>query len=228
MNLYALNVHTGEQLWNFSASQVDESRTFTGAIADGYLAFASYLDSTMYVFGKGQSTTSIEAPLTAVTLGQTLVIKGSVLDQSPAQPGTPCISPESMSGWMNYLHAQAPIPANTKGVPVSIDAIDPNGNPVHIADVVSDMSGTYSYMWQPDSVGKYTVTATFVGDGSYGSSYAETAVGVVNAPETTATPTPNTIVAATSADVMNSAIIVAIAVIIAVAIATVLLLRKRP
>jgi hypothetical protein len=157
-----------------------------------------------------------------------LVIKGSVLDQSPAQPGTPCISQQSMSSWMNYLHTQGPIPTNATGVPVSIDAVDPNGNPVHIADVISDMSGTYSYIWQPDKTGKYTVTATFMGDGSYGSSYAETAVGIVNAPETTATATPNPVVAATSSDVMNAALLVAIAVIIAVAIATVLLLRKRP
>jgi hypothetical protein len=227
-SLYCIDIFSGTKIWSFYASQLDQSRTFEGAIADGYLAFANQLDSTMYVFGKGQSQTTIDAPLTAVTLGQTLVLKGTVLDQSPAQPGTPCISPQSMSDWMNYMHTQAPIPTNATGVPVSIDAVDPNGNSVHIADTVSDMSGTYSYMWQPDKAGKYTVTATFVGDGSYGSSYAETAVGVVNAPETTATPTPLPAVAATSSDVMNAAIIVAAAVIIAVAIATVLLLRKRP
>jgi hypothetical protein len=181
----------------------------------------------MYVFGKGQSQTTIDAHLTAVTLGQTLVVKGTVLDQSPAQAGTPCISSQSMSDWVNYLHAQAPIPTNATGVSVSIDAIDPNCNPIHVTDVASDLSGAYSYMWQPDKVGKYTITATFAGDGSYGSSYAETAVGVVNPPETTANLTPLPAVSATSSDVMNAAILVAATVIIAVAIATVLLLRKR-
>ena len=103
------------------------------------------------------------------------------MDMSPAQPNTPCISKESMSVWMEHIHMQNPIPANVTGVPVSIDAIDPNGNYIHIADVTSDMSGTYSFLWTPDIAGKYTVTATFMGDDSYGSSYAETAVGVVQA-----------------------------------------------
>jgi hypothetical protein len=227
-SLYCIDVFTGEQKWSFYASQMDQSRTFEGAIADGYLAFANQLDSTMYVFGKGKSATTIDAPLTAVTLGQTVVLKGTVLDQSPGQPGTPCISPQSMGPWMNYLHAQAPIPTDVVGVQVSIDAVDPNGNSVHIADVTSDMSGTFSYMWKPDLAGKYTVTATFRGDDSYGSSYAETAVGVVNAPEPAVTPTPSTIVAATPTDVMNAALIVAVAVIVAVAAATVLLFKRRP
>ena len=38
---------------------------------------------------------------------------------------------------------QMPIPSDVVGVPVSIDAVDPNGNPVHIGDATSDMSGTY-------------------------------------------------------------------------------------
>ena len=50
------------------------------------------------------------------------------------------------------------------------------------------MSGTYSYVWTPDISGKYTITATFIGDDSYGSSWAEAAVVVVEAP---VTPTTN-------------------------------------
>jgi len=120
-----------------------------------------------------------------------MIIRGTVLAQSPAQPGTPCVSAESMSEWMNYLHTQGTIPSNIIGVPVSIDAVDPNGNFVHIANVVSDGSGVYSYLWEPEIEGKYAVTATFMGDDSYGSSYATTAVGVVEAP-VTSTPEPST------------------------------------
>src|SRR3972149_214650 len=101
----------------------------------------------MYVFGKGLSKTTVEAPLTAITQGQSIVIKGTVMDQSPAQPNTPCVSKESMSVWMEHLHMQNPIPADVTGVPVSIDVVDPSGHAVRIADVTSDMSGTFSYLW---------------------------------------------------------------------------------
>jgi len=71
----------------------------------------------------------------------------------------------------------------------SIDTTDSNGNPVHIADVTSDMSGTFGYMWTPSSTGLYKVTATFVGDESYGSSWAQTYIGVSSAASQTPAPT---------------------------------------
>jgi outer membrane protein assembly factor BamB len=226
LNLYCIDMFSGKQLWNFSASQVDQSRAFTGAIAEGYLVFGSQYDSTMYVFGKGKSATTIDAPLTAITKGQSIIIRGTVLDQTPAQPGTPCVSAESMSEWMNYLHTQGPMPSNIIGVPVSIDAVDPNENFVHIADVVADGSGVYSYMWTPELAGKYTVTTTFMGDDSYASSYATTVVGVVDAPQATPTPSPITGFATVN-DVMTYSSIVAIAVIIALALVAILLLKKQ-
>jgi hypothetical protein len=48
-------------------------------------------------------------------------------------------------------------------------------------------------MWEPEIPGKFTVMATFMGDDSYGSSYVETAVGVVEAPPATAAPEPTQI-----------------------------------
>ncbi len=180
--LHCINATTGEGIWNITGSQIP------GAIADGYLVAANMDDGYMYVYGKGKSTTTIEAPMTAIPLGESIVIKGTVLDMSPAQPGTPCVSKESMSGWMEYLHMQRPIPADVTGVPVSLDTLDPNGNFIHIGDVTTDMSGMFSYMWTPEIPGKFTVIATFMGDDSYGSSYAETAVGVTEAPEEPPTP----------------------------------------
>jgi hypothetical protein len=162
-----------------------------GAMADGYLT-VSGSDGNMYVYGKGKSVTTISAPQTAITKGQTLIVSGTVLDQSPAQPGTPCVSKDSMTTYMEYLHCQMPLDGlwhneTVTGVPVSLDAIDPDGINVHIADVNSDAGGTFSYMWKPEKIGKYTVTATFKGDDAYGSSWAETAVGVAAAPQTTDT-----------------------------------------
>ena len=77
---------------------------------------------------------------------------------------------------------QTTAPSNITGVPVSIDAVDPNGNYVHIGDTTSDMSGTFSYTWAPTITGDYKITATFGGSQSYGSSYAETHAVVVSAP----------------------------------------------
>ncbi|XHH10149.1 MAG: PQQ-binding-like beta-propeller repeat protein [Candidatus Bathyarchaeia archaeon] len=226
LKLFALDVFSGQELWNFSGSECGGGRSFTGAIADGYLAWASSLDSIMYVFGKGKSAVTIEAPLTTITLGQSLVLKGTVLDQSPAQPSTPCVAKESMNAWMNYLHNQGDYPSEVFGVPVSIDAVDPNGNFIHIADVTSEGNGMFSYIWEPEIAGKYSVTATFMGDDSYGSSYSQTAVGVVEAPQATTTPVQIANYATTS-DVMTYSLVAAVAVIIAVALAVVLLLKKR-
>ncbi|MEM2098472.1 MAG: PQQ-binding-like beta-propeller repeat protein [Candidatus Bathyarchaeia archaeon] len=181
--LFCLNATTGEMLWDFSGGGT------VGAIADGYLTFDSRYSGHLYVFGKGKTKTTVSAPQTAVTLGQSVVITGSVLDMSPAQPSTACVSKESMTAWMEYLHMQKPIPSEVKGVPVSLDAVDPNGNWQHIGDVVTDgLTGTFGYMWKPEIAGKYTVTATFMGDDSYGSSFATTYVGVAEAPPATATP----------------------------------------
>ncbi len=193
--LHCINATTGEGIWNITTGQlvwntiwfglggIPGSRYFQGAVADGYLALTNEYDGYLYVYGKGPSATTVTAPKTAISLGESVVIEGTVLDMSPGQPGTPCVSKDSMAGWMEYLHMQAPIPADVTGVPVSLDTLDPNGNFVHIGDVTTDMSGMFSHMWTPEIPGKFTVIATFMGDDSYGSSYAETAVGVVEAPE---------------------------------------------
>ncbi len=180
---------TGEFQWKLSGTRMQ-----AGAAADGYLTAASNYDGTMYVLGKSQSKTSVSGPQTAISQGSSIVLTGTVLDQAPASTGTACVSDESMSTWMDYLHMQMPIDGiyhniTITGVAVSLDAVDPNGNYIHIGDTVSDMSGTYSFVWEPENVGKYTVTATFMGSKAYGSSYGETAVGVVAAPEQTAAPT---------------------------------------
>jgi len=58
----------------------------------------------------------------------------------------------------------------------------------------------FKKMWTPEVPGEYTVIATFMGDDSYGSSYAETAVGVVEAPE----PPPEPVTPATEPEVQEN------------------------
>jgi hypothetical protein len=198
-----------------------------GAIADGYLTAANNYDGYMYVFGKGKSATTVTAPDTAITLGNSLVIKGTVTDQSPAQPGTAAVSDASMSDWMAYLHLQNPMPTNTTGVQVSLNIVDANGNFRNIGNVVTDTSGTFSLMWQPDIVGKYTVIASFAGTESYGSSWAQTAFGAVEPPQVTPTSQPVINLPPTEMyfALSTAAIIAAIAIIGAILL---LAVRKRP
>ena len=216
--IHCINITDGTGLWTVTGCMTP------GAIADGYLTAGNSYDGYTYVFGRGKSATTIQAPLTAINPGQSVVLTGTVLDQSPAQPGTPCVSAASMGDWMSYLHMQMPIPTDVVGVPVSLDALDPNGNYIHIADVTTDMSGTYSFIWKPDLTGKYVVTATFAGDDSYGSSYAETAVGIV---EGVVTPAPTTS-ALTMPPFETYFIATAAIMVIAIAVATILILRKKP
>jgi hypothetical protein len=216
--LHCVNATTGEGLWSITGPMQP------GAIADGYLTAANGYDGYMYVFGKGKSSSTIEAPLTSVTLGQKAVLKGTVIDQSPGQPGTPCVAKESITEWMDYLHMQHTVPANVKGVSVSIDIVDPNSNFFHIADVTTDgYSGTFGYEWEPEVPGLYTVTATFIGDDSYGSSFATTYVSVGEAPAATATPPP----AQTPIDYMPMMYALLAVGIIAIVLMLVLLFRKR-
>ncbi len=235
--IHAINMTNGENIWQLPGTQTgstDGSRVFQGAISDGYLAYSNAYDCIEYIVGKGLSQTTITSPDVTVPVGSGLVIKGSVLDKSPGQPGTPCVSKDSMTTQMEYLHWQMPIDGiyhnlTITGVPVSIDAIDPNGNPVHITTVTSDgYSGTFAYTWAPTIAGNYKVTATFTGDDSYGSSFAATYTTVVSATTTTApTPTASPLNLATTTDLMTYIVAGVIAIIIAIAIVGVLMLRKR-
>ena len=218
-SMNCINATSGQGVWNITGAMS------AGQVSDGYLTASNAYDGYTYVFGKGQSATTISAPQMQITAGQKAVISGTVLDQSPAQPGTPCVSDDSMSAWMDHLYAQQPIPANVNGVPISIDTIDPNNNPVHIGDTTSDVSGTFSYTWAPTIAGDYKITATFMGSNSYGSSYAETHTTVVNAPATSPTPTINSQSSQQPIELYFA--ISTIAIIVAIAIVGMLLLRKR-
>ncbi len=141
-------------------------------------------DGYQYVIGKGESETTVTAPKTSIPRGTALTIEGTVLDLSPAQPGTPCVSQESMGTQMDYLHMQMPIDSvwhNTTitGVPVTLTAMGPTGNYIDIGTVTTEgYYGTFGLSWTPTAEGTYKILATFAGDESYGSSGAATYVTV--------------------------------------------------
>jgi hypothetical protein len=119
---------------------------------------------------------------------------------------------------------QHDIPANVTGVLVSLDTVDPNGNAVHIGEVTTDMSGTFKMAWAPKVPGVYSITATFMGDDSYGSSWAET--GVLAQSATTA-PSQTSTAEIIQAPMEMYFIASTAAIIVAIAIVGLLLLRKR-
>jgi hypothetical protein len=175
-----IDVSTGKEIWSFGMNGMTFLRRGGLVVADGYATLAGE-DGVMYTFGKGKSETTVSAPQLPLALGQKALLTGTILDLSPAQPGAPCVSKESVAAQMEYIHLQTSIggilgDVMMIGVPVSLDVLDPNGNYYNIGMVTSDgYSGTFAYDgWTPDVAGLYAITATFMGDESYGSSYATT------------------------------------------------------
>ncbi|MCK5628236.1 hypothetical protein KAI12_02105, partial [Candidatus Bathyarchaeota archaeon] len=171
-----VDLESGEELWSIPFYGSHWSRN--PAIADGILVWSNTYDNQIYAFGKGQTAVTVEAPLTAVPDGTGVMIRGTVTDQSPGAKDTPAIADASMSEWMQYLYMQFPMPMDATGVPVTLDAVGPDGSFISIGTVNSDASGMFKKMWTPPSEGEYTIIATFAGSGAYWSSYAETSLGV--------------------------------------------------
>jgi len=152
------------------------------AIADGKLVANSEYDNLIYTIGKGPSATTVTGPENVQPLGTPVLLKGTVTDQSPGAKDTPAIADEYMSEWMEYLYMQQRCPKDAEGVEVVLETLDPNGNLYEIDTVTSDASGMFKLMWEPSVPGEYTIIATFEGSDSYYRSYAETAIGVTEAP----------------------------------------------
>jgi hypothetical protein len=226
--IYALDEFTGKELWEMDGY-------FTGAaIADGYLVTQNQYDNQIYCFGKGPSATTVSASPKIVGVGSSVLIEGDVTDQSTGQTGTPAISDTSMGGWMAYLKEQQTMPATVTGVPVTIFAIGPDGKESQIGQTTSDVSGHFAFMWTPPGTGVYKIAVSFGPTDSYGSSYAETAVGVTSAspaphgsPTTSPSASPSTSPTGQTGSVPWVIIVVAVAVIVIIIAAAVILTRRK-
>jgi hypothetical protein len=188
-------------------------------------------DGFTYVFGKGKSATTVTAPNVVMPKGNGIVIQGTVLDLSPAQPNTPCVSKESMALQMEHIHNQMPIDGiwhneTLTGVPVSLIALDANGTVFDIGKVATNgYYGTFGAEWTPPNEGTYQIIASFDGDDSYVSSAAATTISVGPEPATPQIPEATPPTDLTPLYYGLAAGIVA--VIIAIAVATLLILRKH-
>jgi hypothetical protein len=186
----------------------------------------------------GSSATQVTAPQTAITAGNAVVIQGTVMDTSPGTQqaiqkadfpnGVPVASDTSMKEWMGYVYQQQTKPTNFTGVPVSIDAIDPNNNLIHLGTTLTNANGLFGYVWQtPNIPGQYTITTTFAGTNGYWPSNAQTMMDIQETPSATTAPI------LTSASPVDTYFVPAVIAIIAViiigfALMALLTLRKRP
>jgi hypothetical protein len=220
--LTCLDAFTGDVIWqmpNYMRAQL--------AISSGYVVASNLYDNQWYTYGKGPSSTTVTASPKVSTYGSSVLIEGTVTDQSPGAPGTPAIADKDQQPWMEYLYMQQTKPTNVSGVEVSLNTWDPNGNYVNIKNVTSDSSGTYSYLYTPEVPGQYTIIASFAGSKSYGSSTATTTIGVSETPATSPTPTA---IPASVADTyfVPATIGIIIAIALVIALQVVILLKRRP
>jgi len=191
-----LNASTGAEIWKLD-SYTGEFFNTAYAVADGYAVWLNGIDNRIYSVGQGPSQTTVSAPQAGITLGNSMIISGSVIDTSagtkgPEQiarfpAGVPAVSDSCMSDYMGYIYQQKPLPDNFTGVPVQLIALDSNGNYQIIGTPTTDKSGTYSIAWTPNIQGKYTIYAQFAGTQGNFPSNAETSC-VVDAPAATAAP----------------------------------------
>ncbi len=197
----AINATDGTEIWQLSGYPSEWSSPGTQwATADGFTTAMNGLDNNIYSIGRGPSATTVQAPLTAIPAGDKVVIQGTVMDISAGTTqnqqaadfpyGVPVSSDASMKDWMGYVYQQEPLPTNFTGVPVSIIAVDPNGNYVTIGNAQTNANGVFHYTWTPPNVpGDYSVYATFAGTNGYWPSTATTNINVQQtAPHATAAP----------------------------------------
>ena len=183
--LAAFDIESGDLLWKISLRE-----TYWGSdpsLADGIMVILNTYDNRLYSFGKGPTETSVSVTDDVTTIGNSIMVKGTVTDISAGTEdeglrkrfpsGVPAAADESMTKWMQYVYMQHERPEDFVGVEVLLKFRDPNGD-YHSTIVTTDENGFFSYMWTPSVVGEYHVTAMFEGSKSYYKSQASTAFGV--------------------------------------------------
>jgi len=221
--MFCLDAFTGEELWTYPICWAQNG----AGISAGMVFAPDMYTGGLFCFGMGETATTVSAPTTAVPLGSSVLIQGTVTDQSSGAKGTPAVSDASMGPWMEYLYDNKLMPADATGVPVHLVAIDSACNVIDIGHATSDSSGHYGYIWTPPAQETYAIVASFDGSNAYYSSYGETYVGVTAAPPPTPTPQANIATTDMVAQTNMYLIGATIAIIIVVIAATILILRKR-
>ncbi|MCW4003848.1 MAG: hypothetical protein NWE95_08060 [Candidatus Bathyarchaeota archaeon] len=230
-----LDAETGEEVWSIAGAFRQTDWGGRAVIGDSIIATMDTYDQRVYAIGKGPSATTINAPDVSITLGKSVMIKGTVTDVSAGTKdssvmarfpnGVAAVSDESMSAWMLYVYKQFPRPTDIEGVTVTLSVIDSNNNYREIGTATTDEDGFFRFSWAPDIPGQFTLYASFSGTKSYWPSHAVTAFTVD--PEPTASPYPEVNLPPTEMYFAISTIAIIISIAI-VGLIVVIQLKKRP
>ena len=240
-----IDAFTGDEIWTMLAWGTVGGFSDEGwPVADGSLVYLNAYDMQVYCIGKGPSATTVTAAPKVTALGSSIVVEGTVTDQSAGTKqdeqtarfpnGVPAVSDESMSEWMEYVYMQKPCPQDASGVEVVLTTLDPNGNTYELGRATTSLSGTFGCAVNPPVPGLYTIIATFEGSDSYYGSYSETYINVGEAPTAAqpmepepTTPEPTGPTAEAPLITTEIAIIAAVAVACIIGIVAFWALRKR-
>ncbi|MCL1977902.1 MAG: PQQ-binding-like beta-propeller repeat protein [Candidatus Bathyarchaeota archaeon] len=192
---FALNVETGEVIWEIFGAFRQTGWGGRAILGDSIIATMDTYDQQIYAIGKGPSAMTLSAPDFVATANTPVIIRGTIMDVSPGTQsdmlqlrfpnGVPAVSDESMSEWMLYVYKQFERPSDIKGVPIVIDAIDPTGEYVTLGTATSDASGKFVFEFKPTMEGTYTIYTYFDGSASYYGSWAQEDMIVMAAADTT-------------------------------------------
>ena len=221
---FALDVETGDIVWRIDGAFRQTHWGGRSLIGDSIIVAQDTYDQRIYAIGKGPSAMTVTAPDIAVAVNKPILIRGTIMDVSPGTEdmeirlrfpnGVPAISDDYMSEWMLYVYKQHPKPM-VSGVKITIDAVDPNGNYVHLGTTVSDANGRFSFNFTPDKDGQFYIYASFDGSASYYKTDAYTELVVIPAAETSESP------------YALYAFIVGIVIIIAIVFVGLIVLKKK-
>jgi hypothetical protein len=175
--LYCVDAFTGDEIWRFPGACQSEASLGAG-ISNGMYWFNDRYTGCTIMFGKGESAVTVSALPSVIANGDSVLIEGTILDQSAGAKDTPCIADEDMTDWMEYLYLGWPMPTDASGVPVRLAAIRSDGSFFDIATVTSDVMGHFEYLWTPIEEDTYKVLAMFEGTESYWPSSAQVGLGV--------------------------------------------------
>ena len=142
-NIRCINATNGAEIWTLLGMGADNGAHLTGQymeMGDGRVVGLNYFDNSIYCIGPGTSATTVSAPQIVPALGSSIMITGTVTDQTATGrrndnflydftlQGTPAIADEAwVHGWLTCTRTKQN--QQTQQVfQLRFHAIDPNGN----------------------------------------------------------------------------------------------------